>query len=87
MRVTAAEVYDPATGGETYESIDYPRLSRNDMKVVAQALEAAYTFLTQPQQTTRETATYDVRNYNKLAAQLRNALRLATGGAFYGYTG
>ena len=83
MKVTAAEV----AGAQTYETIDYPSLSGADMKVVAQALEAAYTFITQPQRMTRENVTYDVRNYNKLATQLRNAMRLATGGAFYGYTG
>lgn len=42
------------------------------------ALQAAYTFISQPQRMTRETATYRVHNYNALTAQIRAAIRAAS---------
>ena len=39
-----------------------------------EALEAAYTYITQPRRMTPTEATYDTRNYNTLVAKLRAAL-------------
>ncbi len=41
-----------------------------------EALEAAYTYITQPRRMTRTEATYDIRNYNKLTEKIRTALEV-----------
>lgn len=54
-------------------------IDSGDLEVIARALQAAYTFITQPQRMERGSATYDTRHYNQLTAQIREALSLLAG--------